>query len=155
MQEVIDYNFLIIGRSGSGKSATSKLLTGDPSITVANSINEVTKEVKFYRGISHVLACRQIRFGILDVPGLDKIDNRFVLRQVILEQLEKLNIVLHGILYIASLTERDTVDQTKLFNFIDQLPWASESKKSCLIPILTKYDNFIIDSPDEDINRTK
>ncbi len=80
MQEVIDYNFLIIGRSGSGKSATSKLLTGDPSITVANSINQVTKDVRFYRGISHSIDSKQARFGILDIPGLDRIDNRFALR---------------------------------------------------------------------------
>ena len=56
---------------------------------------------------------------------------------------------------MASLTERDTIDQPKLFHFIEQLPWASELKKSVIIPILTKYDNFIIDSPDEDIYRTK
>ena len=37
-EETINYNFLIIGRSGSGKSATTKFLTGDPSVLVANSI---------------------------------------------------------------------------------------------------------------------
>jgi ABC-type multidrug transport system ATPase subunit len=41
--EVKDYNFLIVGRSGAGKSATSKLLTGNQEISVANSFNEVTK----------------------------------------------------------------------------------------------------------------
>ena len=49
----------------------------------------------------------------------------------------------------------DTVDQSKLFHFVDQLPWPSELKKATLIPIFTKYDNFIIDSPEEDIERTK
>ena len=47
---------------------------------VANSINEVTKEVKFYRAISHTFNHEQIRFGILDIPGLDNIANRFELR---------------------------------------------------------------------------
>lgn len=122
---------------------------------MANSINEVTKDVKFYSGITHSIGGRSVRFGLLDIPGLDRIDNRFVIREIILEQLEKLGITLSGIIYIASLTERDTVDQAKLFSFIDQLPWSSELKKSTLIPILTKYDNFIIDSPEEDIDRTK
>ena len=51
MEEVKQYNFLIIGRSGAGKSATTRFLTGDPSITVANSLKEVTTEVKFYEGM--------------------------------------------------------------------------------------------------------
>jgi ABC-type bacteriocin/lantibiotic exporter with double-glycine peptidase domain len=38
MQDVTNYNILIIGRSGSGKSATTKLLTGIPDIKVANSL---------------------------------------------------------------------------------------------------------------------
>lgn len=38
MQPVKKYNILIIGRSGSGKSATTKLLTSNPAIKVANSL---------------------------------------------------------------------------------------------------------------------
>ena len=122
---------------------------------VANSINEITRQVKFYQGVSHPFGEENIRFGILDIPGLDRIENRFAIRECILEQLEKLKIGLHGIIYVASLTERDTIDQAKLFHFVEQLPWASDVKKASLIPILTKYDNFIFDSPDEDIDRTK
>ena len=147
MQAFIDYNFLIIGRSGSGKSATSKLLTGDPSITVANGLNEVTQSVNYYKGVTHSIGHEQIRFGILDIPGLDRVDNRFMLREIILNELQRLKINLHGLIYIASLTERDTVDKNKLFEFLDQLPWQTEIKKSALIPILTKYDNLVIDSP--------
>ena len=70
-----------------------------------------------------------------------------MLREIILNELQRLKINLHGIIYIASLTERDTVDKNKLFEFLDQLPWQTEIKKSALIPILTKYDNLVIDSP--------
>jgi adenylate kinase family enzyme len=38
MQALHIYNVLIIGRSGSGKSATTKLLTSNPAIKVANSL---------------------------------------------------------------------------------------------------------------------
>ena len=41
-------NFLIIGRSGSGKSATTRLLTGHPSISSKISPNSVTKSITFY-----------------------------------------------------------------------------------------------------------
>lgn len=51
---------------------------------MANSIHEVTKAVKYYSGITHSVEGKQIRFGILDIPGLDRIDNRFTLREVIL-----------------------------------------------------------------------
>lgn len=50
MQAISNYNILIIGRSGSGKSATTKLLTSNPSIKVANSLKEVTTEVSYYEG---------------------------------------------------------------------------------------------------------
>ena len=44
------FNILILGRSGSGKSATTKLLTSNPEIKVANSLKEVTTDVNFYDG---------------------------------------------------------------------------------------------------------
>lgn len=50
MTSVKTYNILIIGRSGSGKSATTKLLTSNPAIKVANSLKEVTTDVNFYEG---------------------------------------------------------------------------------------------------------
>ena len=70
------------------------------------------------------------------------------MREIILRELEDLQINLHGVIYVASLTERDTVDKNKLFEFMEQLPWKSDLKKNCVIPILTKYDNFVIDSPE-------
>ena len=83
---------------------------------------------------------------MLDIPGLDKINNRAYIREKILEKLEKNGIALHAIIYVGSLTERDTIDQNKLFSFLEQLPWNTEQKKSALIPVLTKYDNLVIDS---------
>jgi len=50
------FNVLIIGRSGSGKSATTKLLTSNPAIRVANSLKEVTTDVTFYEGSSFEVA---------------------------------------------------------------------------------------------------
>ena len=37
------FNFLIVGRSGSGKSATTRLLTGQQSIDSKISPNSVTR----------------------------------------------------------------------------------------------------------------
>lgn len=52
MTSIKIFNILIIGRSGSGKSATTKLLTSNPAIKVANSLKEVTTDVNFYDGTS-------------------------------------------------------------------------------------------------------
>jgi GTP-binding protein EngB required for normal cell division len=56
MQSIKVYNVLIIGRSGAGKSATTKLLTSNPAIRVANSLKEVTTEVNFYDGSAFEVA---------------------------------------------------------------------------------------------------
>lgn len=58
-------------------------------------------------------------------------------------------------MYVSSLTERDTIDENKLFTFLEQLPWSMEQKKAALIPIFTKYDNLVIDSQEEDVASTK
>ena len=55
---------------------------------------------------------------------------------------------LHAILYVGSLTERDTLDETRLFSFLEQLPWPVEQKRASIIPLLTKYDNLVMDSHD-------
>ena len=124
MQPVQNYNLLIIGRSGSGKSATTKLLTSNPAIKVANSLKEVTTEVNYYEGTAFEVAGQEVRFRILDIPGLDKLANRALIREKILDKLETHNIALHAIIYVSSLTERDTIDENKLFSFLEQLPWS-------------------------------
>lgn len=113
-----NFNLLIIGRSGAGKSATTKLLTCNPSIKVANSLREVTTEVGYHEGSAFEVGGQEVRFRILDVPGLDKISNRAAIRERILEKLEQFGIVLHAIVYVSSLTERDTIDENKLFGFL-------------------------------------
>jgi hypothetical protein len=62
---------------------------------------------------------------------------------------------LHAIVYISSLTERDTIDQNKLFGFLEQLPWSEELKRSALVPLFTKYDNLVFDSQEEEVASTK
>lgn len=84
MTSIKTFNILIIGRSGSGKSATTKLLTSNPAIKVANSLKEVTTDVNFYDGTSFEVNGEFIRFRILDIPGLDKISNRVDIREKIL-----------------------------------------------------------------------
>jgi hypothetical protein len=91
----------------------------------------------------------------MDIPGLDKINNRVCIREKILSTLEQTGIALHAIVYVGSLTERDTMDQNKLFSFLEQLPWSTEHKKAALVPVLTKYDNLVIDSHEEDVKSTK
>jgi hypothetical protein len=113
---------------------------------VANSLKEVTTEVNYYDGTSFEVAGEEVRFRILDIPGLDKINNRAVIREKILEKLESNSIALHAIVYVSSLTERDTIDENKLFGFLEQLPWNMDQKKVALIPLFTKYDNLVIDS---------
>lgn len=144
-----------MGRSGSGKSATTKLLTCNPAIKVANSLREVTTEVQLYEGSAFEVGGEEVRFRVLDIPGLDKLNNRALIREKILERLEETGMVLHGIVCVSSLTERDTIDQAKLFAFLDQLPWSRDQKKGALIPIFTKYDNLVIDSPEEEVVSTK
>ena len=56
MDDIRQYNVLIIGRSGAGKSAVTKLLTDNPAIKVANSLHEVTVDVDCYEGTSFTLA---------------------------------------------------------------------------------------------------
>lgn len=51
-----------------------------------------------------------ISFNILDVPGLDKLNNRPLVREKILQTLEYQGLSLHAIIYVSSLTERDTID---------------------------------------------
>lgn len=58
---------------------------------------------------------------------------------------------LHAIIYLISLTERDSVDSNKLFLFLEALPWQNELKKAVLIPVFSKYDNLVFDSPDEEV----
>ena len=104
MMRIVEFNVLIIGRSGSGKSATTKLLTCNPAIRVANSLKEVTTEVNYYEGTAFEVAGEEVRFRIMDIPGLDKINNRAYIREKILEKLEKNGIALHAIIYVGSLT---------------------------------------------------
>jgi len=77
---------------------------------------------------------------------LDKITNRVDIREKILQKLEEYSVSLHAIIYVSSLTERDTIDEHKLFSFLEQLPWSIDHKKNSLIPVLTKYDNLVIDA---------
>lgn len=70
-------------------------------------------------------------------------------------KLEEHSISLNAIIYVSSLTERDTIDESKLFRFLEQLPWSVEQKKNALIPLFTKYDNLVIDSQEEDVSNMK
>ena len=74
------YNILIIGRSGAGKSAVTKMLTNNPAIKVANSLHEVTTHVDSYEGTSFEVGDQEVQFRVLDIPGLDKVDNRIIIR---------------------------------------------------------------------------
>ena len=69
--------------------------------------------------------------------------------------MERLELALNAIIYVGSLTERDTIDEMRLFRFLEQLPWSVQQKKSSLIPLLTKYDNLVMDSHEEEITATK
>lgn len=64
----------------------------------------------FYEGTAFEASGEEVRFRILDIPGLDKLNNRAVIREKILEKLESNSISLHAIVYVSSLTERDTMD---------------------------------------------
>lgn len=155
MQGETAYNLLLIGRSGAGKSATTKLLTGNPAIRVANSLKEVTTEVACYEGTAFELGGELLRFRVLDIPGLDRMGSRAGIRERVLERLEQHGLALHAIVYISSLTERDTVDESKLFGFLEQLPWSAELKRQALVPLFTKYDNLVFDSQEEEVASTK
>lgn len=154
MEGVWEFNLLMLGRSGAGKSATTKLLTSNPAIRVANSLREVTTQVAFYEGSAFEVGGQEVRFRVLDIPGLDRIDNRLCIRSSILRELEERKLVLHAILYVSSLTERDTSDEQRLFSFLAQLPWSTEAKRNALIPLLTKYDNLVIDAHEEEVAGT-
>jgi GTP-binding protein EngB required for normal cell division len=74
------YNFLIIGRCGSGKSATTRELTGSDNVEVRNSPNSVTRTINFYQSTPAKIERNKVSFSVLDIPGLDKIENRKLIR---------------------------------------------------------------------------
>jgi hypothetical protein len=68
--------------------------------------------------------------------------------------MEQRNIDFDAILYTVDCVTRDSVDNRKIFNFLNELPWSLRDTKECLIPILTKYDNLVFDAEDENTKRT-
>lgn len=84
METVKTFNILIVGKAGSGKSATAKLLTGDPSILVGNGPKEVTTAVTCFAGASLNVNGEYVQFKIMDIPGLDKFENRGLIREQLL-----------------------------------------------------------------------
>lgn len=68
--------------------------------------------------------------------------------------MEQRNIDFDAILYTVDCVTRDTVDNKKIFHFLNELPWSLKDTKECLIPVLTKYDNLIFDADDESTKRT-
>lgn len=63
-------------------------------------------------------------FGILDIPGLDEIHNRKLIRHLILTEMEQRKIDFDAILYTVDCVTRDTVDNKKIFHFLNELPWS-------------------------------
>jgi GTPase SAR1 family protein len=81
------YNFLIIGRCGSGKSATTRELTGSEAVEVRNSPNSVTRTVNFYHSTPTKIERNKVSFSVLDIPGLDEIENRKLIRETVLHEM--------------------------------------------------------------------
>jgi GTPase SAR1 family protein len=81
------YNFLVIGRCGSGKSALTRELTGSEAVQVRNSPNSVTRVVNLYQSTTAKIERNKVCFNVLDIPGLDDIESRKLIRETILREM--------------------------------------------------------------------
>ena len=149
-----NYTFLIIGRSGSGKSATTKFLTGRHDIESKISPHSVTRSIAFYTSTPERVQETKVNISVLDIPGLDELASRKNIRQTIFSELASKKLEIDAILYTIDCVARDVVDNKKIFRFLNELPWSSRDTKDLLVPILTKYDNLIFDAEDENTQKT-
>lgn len=71
----LDNSFILLGRTGYGKSTTCKALTGNTNIVISSSHNSCTSQVSYYPGtFKHILGNKF--FTMIDTPGLDDSDGR-------------------------------------------------------------------------------
>ena len=61
-----DNSFILLGRTGVGKSTLTKILSEDPSIIISNSAKSVTEQTKDY---NCEINC--FKFNLIDTPGYD------------------------------------------------------------------------------------
>lgn len=63
--------FLAIGHCGAGKSALSKLLTGNQNIVSMNSTQSVTSSISYHKCLDQTAKRWGYSLNIIDTPGLD------------------------------------------------------------------------------------
>ena len=63
--------FLLVGKTGVGKSTLTKILSGDQSIRTSSSLESETKESKCY-----LCQINNFNYSLIDTPGYDSSDGK-------------------------------------------------------------------------------
>ena len=70
-KKCLDNSFILLGRTGNGKSTTCKAFTRNKNIKISSSKTSCTSEVSFYGGQLKNNSGNSYYFTLIDTPGLD------------------------------------------------------------------------------------
>lgn len=102
-KKYLDNSFILLGRTGYGKSTACKALTGNENIKISQGHNSCTSEVSYYPG-TFIKNNNNLYFTMIDTPGLDDSDGR---DQIIYQDLRNMfqtkNLKVKGIIIVFSL----------------------------------------------------
>ena len=68
--------FILVGKTGNGKSTGCRALTGNDCIKISSSHFSYTKKVSYYPGTFKHLFIKNKNFTMIDTPGLDDTEGR-------------------------------------------------------------------------------
>ena len=98
-KKYLDNTFIILGRSGCGKSTTCKTLTGNQNIRISSSKQACTTTVSYNPGCLYNSSHLPYYFTMVDTPGLDDSEGRDKdIYQQLREMLQNKNMKVKGII---------------------------------------------------------
>ena len=75
-KKYLDNSFILVGKTGNGKSTACRALTGNDCIEISSSHISCTRKVSYYRGTFRHLLIWNNNFTMIDTPGLDDTEGR-------------------------------------------------------------------------------